>query len=292
MKVAVTGGAGFIGHHLVRRLVADGHNVVVLDNLRRGSFERPELRGAQCIEGDIRDRQTCLDAFVGAETVFHLAAQSNVMGSQSDPDYAFSTNVTGTWEVAQAARTCGVRNLVFASSREVYGEPERLPVHEDTPFSPKNAYGASKVAAEVMLAALGREWPGISVARLSNVIGAGDTGRVIPLWLERARAGCPLEAFGGKQVLDLAPVDFVVDSLLSIGTGEPRAEPVNIGSGVGTPILQLARYIVELTDSSSELRVLPPRGPEVTKFVADTTRMRSLGMTPPTDPLAAIEASW
>jgi UDP-glucose 4-epimerase len=292
MNVAVSGGAGFIGHHLVRRLVADGHNVVILDNLRRGSFERPELRGAHCIEGDIRDRQACLGAFTNVEVVFHLAAQSNVMGSQSDPDYAFSTNVAGTWEVAQAARASGVRHLVFASSREVYGEPQHLPVHEDTPLSPKNAYGASKVAAEVMLSALARDWPLISVIRLSNVIGSGDCGRVIPLWLERARAGCPLEAFGGKQVLDLAPVDFVIDSLVSIGAGAPCAEPVNIGSGVGTPILDLARHIIELAGSSSELRVLPPRGPEVTKFVADTTRLRSLGMTPPADPLAAIEASW
>ena len=138
------------------------------------------------------------------------------MGSQSDPEYAFSTNVTGTWEVLSAARECAVRHLVFASSREVYGDAAALPVAESTALRPSNTYGASKVAGEAILSALDRSWPEVSILRFSNVIGPGDRGRVIPLWIRNARQGCPLTVFGGDQILDLVPVDFVVEGMAAL----------------------------------------------------------------------------
>ena len=293
MRIAITGGAGFIGHHLVAHLVGEGHEVIVLDNLRRSTFERPQLVGARSFEGDIRDRSACLGAFEGVETVIHLAAQSNVMGSESDPEYAFSTNVVGTWEVAQAARQAGVGHLVFASSREVYGDPAELPVKESAPFQPRNAYGASKVAGEAVLSMSGGSLPAVSVVRLSNVIGPGDSGRVIPLWLRNARAGCPLRVFGGDQVLDLVPMAFVCAALTKVATGSPLNGPLNVASGTQTPILRLAKHIIELTDSRSKIEIVPARGPEVTRFCADVSNLREvLRLAPPADPLAAIEASW
>jgi UDP-glucose 4-epimerase len=216
-----------------------------------------------------------------------------VMGSESDPDYTFTTNVAGTWQVAQAARQAGVNHLVFASSREVYGDPSELPVSELTALKPRNRYGASKVAGEAILSALCACWPAISIVRLSNVIGPGDSGRVIPLWLRNARAGCPLKVFGGDQVLDLVPVDFVCAALGKIASGVPLASPLNVATGTRTPILGLARRIIELTGSTSSVEVVPARGPEVTRFCADVTGLRTaLQMEPPRDPLAAIEASW
>lgn len=293
MRVTVTGGAGFIGSHLVAKLVCDGHAVTVLDNLRRSTFERPGLHDAVCIRGDVRDRATCLAAFAGADVVVHLAAQSNVMGSESDPDYTFTTNVVGTWEVVRAATEAGVRQLVFASSREVYGDVEEIPVLESAPIRPRNTYGASKAAAEAVLSGLGATAPSVSILRLANVIGPGDSGRVTPLWLDRARVGQPLQVFGGEQVLDLIAVDFVVDAVARVIArgGVPGA--MNVGSGVGVAILDLARRILDLTGSESPVEVLSRRGPEVSRFCADTRRLRTeLQLLPPANPLEAIEAWW
>lgn len=293
MKIAVTGGAGFIGHHLVAHLLQAGHAVTVLDNLRRASFERAELAGARCLEGDVRERAACVEAFREADAVVHLAAQSNVMGSEADPDYTYATNVTGTWNVAVAARECGVGHVVFASSREVYGDAATLPVPETAPFKPHNLYGASKVAGEVLLGALSAGGPAVSIVRLSNVIGRGDSGRVVPLWLKAAAEGCPLTVFGGEQVMDLVPVGFVCKALERVLHLGPLDAPLNIGSGRETRILDLARHIVALTESPSAIEVVPPRGPEVTRFCADVSGLRAeLGLEPPLDPLAAIEADW
>src|SRR5260370_23387244 len=160
MTVVVTGGAGFIGRHLVRRLVANraafgaaGEPVVALDNLHRSTptalADAVETGDVRFYEGDVRDAGTLEQAMRGAEYVFHLAAQSNVVGAEDDPDYAFTTNVVGTQRVVQAALTAGARRLVFTSSREVYGQPQRLPVPESALLAPKNAYGASKAAGEM-----------------------------------------------------------------------------------------------------------------------------------------------
>ncbi|MGE3077126.1 MAG: NAD-dependent epimerase/dehydratase family protein [Dehalococcoidia bacterium] len=293
MKVVVTGGAGFIGHHLVQRLVCESHDVTVLDNLHRGRADWPELHQARFVRGDIRDSDSCLEAFAGADAVVHLAAQSNVMGSQSGPDYAYSTNVTGTWNVARAASEAGIRHLVFASSREVYGDAMELPVRETAPFSPKNLYGASKVAGEVLLQQLRTSDMQISVLRLSNVIGRGDCGRVVPLWLERARRHAPLTVFGGEQLLDLVPVEVVCAAFLRVLEGGGTAEPLNVGSGKATSILSLANHIIELTRSRSSVEIVPSRGPEVSRYCADISRAREvLGLNPPPEPLACIEADW
>jgi UDP-glucose 4-epimerase len=293
MRVTVTGGAGFIGHHLVGRLVGLGHDVTVLDNLHRGSFERPGLLGSRCVEGDVRWLEDCASAFEGADAVVHLAAQSNVMGSQSDPDYTYATNVAGTWNVVRAAAKASARHLIFASSREVYGNARCLPVAETAPLAPHNLYGASKVAGEVLVSSLPEASPGTSILRLANVVGPGDSGRVVPLWLTNARCGAPLTVFGGAQTLDLVPVAFVCDVLARVLEVGPLPGPINVGSGSGTPILELAGRITSLTNSSSTIEVVAARDVEVTHFRADVRRMqRELGLEPPADPLAAIEADW
>lgn len=293
MRVAVTGGAGFIGHHLVRLLLAEGHEVTVVDNLRRSSFERPGLAGARCIEGDVRALAHCRLAVAGSDAVVHLAAQSNVMGSHADPDYAFETNVTGTWNVAMAARDEGVGHLVFSSSREVYGEPDALPVPESAPVRPHNLYGASKAAAEMLLAGLPDGAPRVSILRFANVIGPGDSGRVVPLWLQNAREGAPLRVYGGSQVMDLIPVDAACRAIANTLSRGPLDGPVNVGSGVPTAILDLAAHIIQLTGGVSCTEIVPARSVEVTRFFASTGRMQAiLGVVPPQRPLEAIEVDW
>lgn len=293
-KALITGGAGFIGSHLVARLARRGYDIVVLDNLKRGSVEAiaPHLGSSAVtfVEGDIRDRAAVIGAAIGCDLIFHLAAQSNVMGALDDPDYSFTTNAYGTYNVLTCAVELGVRRVVFTSSREVYGEPQYTPVDEDHPLGAKNPYGASKVAGEAYCRTFANCHDlDVAIVRLANVYGDGDSGRVIPLWLTEALSGRDLRVYGGNQVLDFVWIDIVVDALVHAAE-HGLAAPTNIGSGVGTSILELGQRIIEIAASNAHLNREPARGAEVTCFVADVARMRSLGIEPEADPLAHLVA--
>ena len=286
MKILVTGGAGFIGRHLVERLArSNASQIVVLDNLNRalpGQF----AEGIEFREDDIRDQTAVEKAMEGCEVVFHLAAQSNVMGAVADADYAFSSNVAGTYHVLQAALKAGVKRLVFTSSREVYGDPKRVPVRETFPLRPKNAYGTSKVAGEAYCGLAAREGLDTAILRLANVYGPGDRDRVIPLFADAAAAGEPLTVFGEGKILDFVWIGTVVDALVKAGLGRSIRRPVNVGSGKGVTIAELARRVVQLSDSSSPIRIVPEREQEVGRFVADIARAkRLLGLREPEDSL-------
>ena len=293
MRILVTGGAGFLGSHLVDALVERGDDVVVLDNLHRGRLPhlcpRLDARQITLVTEDIRDYPGVLRAMTGIEIVYHLAAQANVIGALQDLDYSFTTNVLGTFNVLKAAAAHGVRRVVFASSREVYGEPERLPVPEDAPLTAKNPYGASKVAAEAYC----RVWERVSgleclLLRFANIYGPRDRDRVIPLWLERAHRGEDLELYGGQQVLDFLSVGHAVAALIAAAHC-PADGPVNVGSGRGMPLLELAHHILALTGSRSEIRYFPAREVEVVRFVADVRKMRRvLGVEAPENPLGDL----
>src|SRR5438093_115586 len=293
VKALVTGGAGVLGGHLVDALVAAGDEVIVLDNLRRGALANIHRhlcsKHVTFIEGDIRDYSAILEAATGVDVVYHLAAQSNVIGAVQDTDYSFTTNVTGTYNVLKAAAHAGVRRLVFASSREVYGEPESLPVSEDAPLQAKNVYGASKIAAEAYL----RVWQGTTglecqILRFANVYGPRDHDRVIPIWLERATRGEPLQLFGGEQVIDFVWVGTAVQALISAARCQ-LSGPINVGSGMGVTLPYLAHRLLEETGSPSKLNVLPARPVEVVRFVADVGQMqRVLDVAPEAEPLAHL----
>jgi UDP-glucose 4-epimerase len=277
MRVLITGGAGFIGRHLVRRLVADpSHEVIVLDNLRRA--ERPRESGFQFIDGDIRDRVLLSAVMAGVDVVFHLAAQSNVIGAVSDLDYSFSTNVIGTFNVLSEARLAGVKKVVFTSSREVYGDVERLPVAETARLAPKNAYGASKLAGEEYCRVFSKAGLAVSILRLANVYGPGDEDRVIPIFLDNALRQAPLILYGGQQVLDFVWIEPVVDGLVRAIALKPEVGPVNIGSGVGTRIRELAEMILNHTRSTGGIRVVAARKVEVSAFVADVRKALRFGL--------------
>jgi nucleoside-diphosphate-sugar epimerase len=299
MHILVTGGAGFIGSHLVDRLMHDGDApLVVLDNGHRGSWKKlaahhnnPRVR---MVTGDIRDRALLREVSAGADTIYHLAAQSNVMGAVSDISYSFETNVAGTFNVLEAARAAGVRRVVFSSSREVYGEVEHLPVAEDQPLAAKNAYGASKATGEMYCRVFGATY-GLEVAvlRLANVYGPRDSGRVIPLWLDAVAAGRDLTVYGGQQVIDFVWVEQVVEALVRAAAAPVAGRAINIGSGQGTPIMALAERIIALAGATVALDRQPARSVEVPRFVADVSLMRALlGIEPPDDPLFALDRLW
>jgi UDP-glucose 4-epimerase len=193
-KVLITGGAGFIGSHLANRLAGEGlASVLVLDNMYRGRMDNlQDSRDQISVRiGDIRDRQVLAECAERCDVIFHLAAQSNVMGSAHDEDYCFTANVEGTYNVLCAARTVGVRRVVFSSSREVYGDPRTLPVSESAPLAPKNAYGASKAAGEVYCQASRNTGLEAVILRIANAYGPRDCGRVIPVFIENALANNP-----------------------------------------------------------------------------------------------------
>ncbi|MEI7643241.1 MAG: NAD-dependent epimerase/dehydratase family protein [Chloroflexales bacterium] len=299
MKIVITGGAGFIGSHLIDRLVRDGGaEILAVDNLHRGRREylaqhasNPAVR---LVEADIRDADALRDLCAGADVIYHLAAQSNVMGAVSDLSYSFATNVAGTVNVLEAARVGGVRRVVFSSSREVYGEVDRLPVPEETPFNAKNAYGASKAAAElyarVFLNTYGVE---TAVLRLANVYGRRDRDRVIPLWMDAAAHGQEMIVYGGQQLIDFVHVDQVVEAMLRASSAEIIGQPINVGSGQGTPLLELAERVMALPGASSRLDLRPARSVEVARYTAEIGLMRArLGLEPPSEPLFALGEIW
>ena len=288
-RILITGGAGFIGSHLVDRLALDPSNrLVVLDNLRRGRLANllPMADRVEFVQGDICDRSVVERAARGVDLVYHLAAQSNVLGAVTDIDYSFRANVVGTFEVLRAASEAGVPRLVFSSSREIYGDPQTLPVPESAPICPKNAYGASKAAGEMYCRAFRSPAFTPVILRLANVYGTRDFDRVIPIFVNQALRGLPLTLFGGKQILDFVWIDTVVESLVRAGWGDVLTGPMNIGSGQPTDLITLAKRVLLQANSRSDLRIAAAREVEVSQFVADTSFMRrTFGMEPREDPL-------
>jgi UDP-glucose 4-epimerase len=315
VRILVTGGAGFIGAHLVAQLTAGNtHEVLVLDNLHRGYSRACLPSTVHLSQGDIRDKSTVDHAVRGCEVVFHLAAQSNVLGAVADADYAFSSNVIGTYNVLESSRAAGVKRLVFTSSREVYGDPKQIPVPETASLHPKNAYGASKAAGEIYCKLAATQGLETVVLRLANVYGPGDRDRVIPLFLAAALENKPMTVFGSRKTLDFVWIDTVVDILMKAAQlravvykdvyqdvnqdqlanqhHSPRSlktGSVNVGSGTGTSVADLARRIVQLTNSASSIQTVEERGQEVGQFVADIARARQIfDLAVPIDPLWAL----
>jgi UDP-glucose 4-epimerase len=293
MRTLVTGGAGFIGSHVVDRLVRDAAvEVVVLDNLHSGCTEnlKDSWSRVRFVEGDIRDLDLLCRLMQGMDTVLHLAAQSNVMGADRDIDFSFTTNVVGTFNVLRAAEHAHVARVVFTSSREVYGEPDALPVCETAPLKPKSAYGASKLAGEVYCRAFARRSLQAVVLRLANVYGPRDEGRVIPVFIDNALQGRPLILNGGQQILDFIHVGTVTDVLRRAAYGEYVSEPVNIGSGTGIGIHDLAHLILNLVGSAASTVCMPSNPAEVVRFVADPARLYShFGISSPKEPLFGLQ---
>jgi len=291
-KVLVTGGAGFIGSYLVDCLARDRDlEIVAADNLYRGL--RSNLAQAlgngrvRFVEADTRDAKKMQVLTEGVQVVFHLAAQASVLGAEEDVDYALETNVVGTFNVLRACEQADVQRLVFASSREVYGEAQVLPVAEDAPLAPKNVYGMSKLGGEAYCDLFRRERKlDVAVLRLANVYGPRDFGRVIPIFVENALRGEPLTIYGGRQELDFVWVGDVVAILAEAGLRtESLPEPVNVGSGVGITLQDLAERVLSETGSSSQVQILPPRSVEVERFTADLTRFQTVFRYKPARPL-------
>jgi UDP-glucose 4-epimerase len=298
MRTLVTGGAGFIGSNLVDALLGRGDEVTVVDDLstgRRQNLDQALAAGARLVEADIRDLSAVEDLAKGEkpEVVFHLAAQIDVRRSATEPAFDASINVGGTANVLEACRTAGSRRLVFVSTGgAIYGEGagKPLPLDEDSPVEPLSPYGQSKFAAEGYLALYERMHglSGVSL-RLGNVYGPrqdplGEAG-VIAIFCGRLRAGERPLVFGdGKQTRDYIYVGDVVDAALAAAESEATG-PVNLGTGVETDVLELARLLGELDGADGfEPEFAPARAAEVQRIAIDPGRAeRVLGWKPGID---------
>jgi len=271
MKILVTGGAGFIGHHFANRL-AEHHTVFVYDNLYTGDSKRLNSN-VEFVKGDVTDFANLSEVSRDMDVIYHLAAISRVLESVKHPRLCFDTNVTGTFNVVEAAREHGCR-IIYASSREVYGDAQYLPVDEEHPLNPKNPYGASKLAAEHLMRAMAATYDmHYVIIRLANVYGKGDFSRVIPTFLHNIKEGKDLVIYGSpSKIIDFIHVNDVVDALIACLDVDEQI--MNIGSGIGTTLGELADIFTSF-NTSTKVRVVEGNACEVDRYIANIDKARN-----------------
>jgi UDP-glucose 4-epimerase len=295
MRALVTGGAGFIGSTLVDRLLRDGHEVTVVDDLRRGRRENlaaAESTGrVRLIELDVTSPELHdVLAEVTPETVFHLAAQIDVRVSVAEPLLDVHQNVVGTVNVAEAARKAGVRKVLFASSGgSIYGTPDQLPVSETVPINPKSPYAASKIAGEIYLNTY-RQLYGMDCTHLAlaNVYGPrqdphGEAG-VVAIFAQRLLSGEPTMVFGdGGNTRDYVFVEDVAAAFVAaIDSGGGKR--FNIGTGVQTSDRALHSLVAKAAGAADDPDSAPARLGDVRASALDNAAAQGeLGWRPEVD---------
>ena len=290
----VTGGAGFIGSHLVERLLADGARVRVLDNFSTGGranlpFAREAGRRLEVIRGDIRHRGVVERAARGVRAIFHQAALRSVPRSVKDPLGANENNVTGTLNVLAAARRARVARVVYASSSSVYGDRPDLPKREEQPPAPISPYAVSKAAGEQYAAVWTRLYGVETVGlRYFNVFGPrqdpkSEYAAVIPRFILWGLRGKPLEVHGdGAQSRDFTYIDNVVEAnLLAARAAGVGGEVFNVGCGDRVSLLEIIAKLEAILGRRLVRRHGPPRPGDVAHTLADVSKgKRLLGYTP------------
>ena len=325
-SVLVTGGAGYIGSHMVKLLASAGHQVTVFDNLSTG--HRDAVGGAELVEGDLRDSADAARAFAGRrfDLVLHFAASCYVGESVEDPAKYYANNVAGTLNLLDAMRAAGVLRLVFSSTCATYGDPVALPMTEDHPQRPVNPYGMTKLTAERAMADYGRAYGLATVAvRYFNAAGCDAEGvlgerhdpetHLIPLVLRealRVRAGgdpaaTQLQVFGDDfdtpdgtcirdyvHIADLCAAHLLAMDRLTSADREGGFEAFNLGTGNGYSVKEVIETCRRVTGQEIRYRVTGRRAGDPARLVASAARARTeLGWSPGFDSLDAIvETAW
>ncbi|MEI8255567.1 MAG: SDR family NAD(P)-dependent oxidoreductase [Deltaproteobacteria bacterium] len=297
MRVLVTGGAGFIGHHLVIAWRRRGAHVVVLDNFRTGKRENVDAivgetgrDGFTLVEASVTDRAAVRDAIRGCSIVHHLAAQVSVPESVERIDECVSINVNGTLHVLDAARSEGVSRVVFSSSAAVYGDDPRSPKTEDLAPAPKSPYGITKLDGELYLR-MYAELHGLPTVSLRyfNVFGPRQDPRsayaaAVPIFVQRALANDPVTVYGdGEQTRDFVYVEDVAlaNMLAAEHPDVGRGEVFNVAQGGRITINELVSRVRFLAGSSSRVEHAPERSGDIRHSQASVGRIHaSLGFTP------------
>jgi UDP-glucose 4-epimerase len=298
-RVLITGGAGFVGATLVRRLVESGHAVRVFDNYSTGDASYLVGVDAEQVEGDIRDAAALDAALAGMDAVIHLAAAGSVVMSVQDPAMNFDANVVGTFRVLDAARRAGVERIVQASTGGALIGDATPPVDERSLPKPISPYGASKLAGEGYAYAFAKAYGLRTVAlRFANVYGPWSAHKqgAMTLFFRAIHAGEPLVIYGdGTSSRDYTHVDDIARALqLALERGLPGGTVLHIASGVETTVAELARLCREaagVPDHPVEYR--PARAGEVSRnFAAYDLAEEMLGYKPSIDRETGIRLTW
>jgi UDP-glucose 4-epimerase len=294
MKILVTGGAGFIGSHIVQQL-HERAEVRVLDNFASGF--RHNLNGLRCdlIEGSILDRDRLRRAMEGVDYVFHLAAMVSVPESVQKPKECSEINTHGTEMVLEEAARAGVKKLAFSSSAAVYGNNPVVPKVETMTPEPVSPYGATKREGEMLCDRFTQEGRLTTVCfRYFNVFGPRQNPRsqyaaAVPAFIERALQNEPLLIHGdGEQTRDFVPVQTVAAANIFLATQSQATGLYNVAGGEAININQLARQICELAGSSSELRHVAERMGDIKHSCANIARLKATGFAVQKDFSAAM----
>ena len=294
MRTLVTGAAGFIGSHLCRRLVAEGHEVMALDDLSDGKLENlADVPSVRFVQADLRDEAAVRAAAEGASAIFHQGAMRSVPRSIAQPEKTTDVNVRGTLNVLLAAREAAA-TVVFASSSSVYGDQESFPLREDMASLLRSPYAASKLAGEAYC----RSWwlsfgvPTISL-RYFNVYGPGqdpanEYAAVVPRFVMACLTGTAPEVHGdGEQSRDFTYIDDVVEAnlLAAVAPDGARGRVMNVGGGgEPTSVNRILEVVAGLTDAIPEPTHTPSREGDVRRTEADVSLARRLiGYDPKVD---------
>lgn len=294
--ILITGGAGFIGSHLVDALLAKGHAVRVLDNLSTGKrsnlpLDNPKL---ELLEGDVADATLVARAMSGCKAVAHLAAVASVQASVDDPVATHQSNFIGTLNVCEAMREQGVKRVVFASSAAVYGQNgEGTAIDEDTPKAPLTPYAVDKLASEQYLDFYRRQHAlEPAVFRFFNIFGprqdpSSPYSGVISIFTERALAGLPITVFGdGEQTRDFVYVGDLVHLLVqALEQQSVEVGPVNVGLSQATSLKQLLAAIGDVLGNLPPVTHAEARAGDIRHSRANNTRLLARFEFPEATPL-------
>jgi UDP-glucose 4-epimerase len=292
-SVLVTGGAGFIGSHLVDALVNSGYHVVVLDNLSTGNLENLnpinlDSGSVKFVNGDIRDKTLVSKIIEEVDRVVHLAAQTSVTYSIKNPQFNDEVNVVGTSNLLTASCDADIEKFVFISSCSVYGEPIYLPVNEQHPTQPISPYASSKLASEKEILNLHKQKNlNCGIVRFFNVYGPrqglNDYSGVIVKFIDNIKQQLPLQIYGdGSQTRDFIYVKDAVNAIMLI-LEQPKSngQIFNIGTGKATTIKELAEKISQINSVKPNISYAPARDGDIKYSYADISKAKTtLGYKP------------
>ena len=288
MRILITGGAGFIGSYLCEKYTKEGHTVLCLDNFLSGNLLNVRHllihQNFKLIKGDILDFDLLERISRDVDVIFHLAAQIHVDRSYVEPRLTFEINVMGTQNVLEVARIFDVKKIVHASTSEVYGSAQYVPIDEKHPLDAPHPYGASKIAADRMCHAYVTTYSmNISIPRFFNIFGPRQRdigyGGVISIFTRRILNDMPPVIYGdGRQTRDYTYIEDAVRAFDLILNHNARLDPTNIGTGKEVSIIDLANLIIDLCGKKKTIKPIhvEPRIGEVKKLIANTMKAKEI----------------
>jgi UDP-glucose 4-epimerase len=296
VRILVTGGAGFIGSYLCEKYTKEKHTVLCLDNFLSGNLLNVrhllDYRNFKLIKGEVRDFDFLQRIIRDVDVIFHLAAQIHVDRSYVEPQLTYDINVMGTQNVLEVARIYDVKKVIHASTSEVYGSAQYVPIDEKHPLDAPHPYGASKIASDRMCNAYVITYGmNIAIPRFFNIFGPRQRdigyGGVISIFTRRVLNNMPPVIFGdGMQTRDYTYIEDAIRAFDLILNRKSRLEPTNIGSGKEVSIIDLANSIINLCGKKGKIKPVhvEPRIGEVKKLIADATKAKKiLGWEPKYD---------